>query len=270
MVVEEPEAAIQCSIARLAQKADVSEPTVNRFCRSLNCKGFPDFKLKLAQSLANGTPYVNRHVDMNDSTEDFTAKIFEANIAALQDGMKYIDTQSVERAVDILSQARRLEIYGLGVSAPVALDAQNKFFRLNIPVVCHMDILMQRMGASVLNTGDVILCISYTGRTKHLVEVAQLAKQSGATVLAMTKPGSPLAQVAHHVIGVEVVENTDVFMPMKSRIVQLTVVDILATGVTLKRGPEFRNHLAKVKEALMETRYPSDPSTQGAFNDTAH
>ena len=258
VVCREPDATIVSSIARLAQMADVSEPTVNRFCRSLKCKGFPDFKLKLAQSLAVGTPYVNRDVDMADNADDYTSKIFEANISALKEGLAQIDVSAIERAVDILSQAKRLEIYGLGVSAPVALDAQNKFFRLNIPVVCHQDSLMQRMSASVLGTGDVVLCISYTGRTKHLVEVAQLARDTGATVVAMTKPESPLAATAHHIIGTQAAENTDMFMPMKSRIVQLTVIDILATGVTLKRGPEFRGHLVKVKDCLVPTRYPAE------------
>jgi len=260
VVCREPDETIVSSIAKLAQMADVSEPTVNRFCRSLKCKGFPDFKLKLAQSLAVGTPYVNRDVDMADTAEDYTSKIFEANISALRDGLANIDIQSVERAVDIICQAKRLEIYGLGVSAPVALDAQNKFFRLNVPVLCHQDSLMQRMSASILATGDVVMCISYTGRTKHLVEVAEIAAGAGATVVAMTKPGSPLADVAHHVIAVQSAEDTDMFMPMKSRIVQLTVVDILATGVTLKRGPEFRGHLVKVKDALAATRFQPTPA----------
>jgi RpiR family carbohydrate utilization transcriptional regulator len=45
------------------------------FCRSLETRGFPDFKLHLAQSLANGTPYVNRNVDEDDSVDAYTAKI---------------------------------------------------------------------------------------------------------------------------------------------------------------------------------------------------
>ena len=66
VIIDNPEQAIHSSIATLAKIADVSEPTVNRFCRRLDTKGFPDFKLHLAQGLANGTPYVNRHVDESD------------------------------------------------------------------------------------------------------------------------------------------------------------------------------------------------------------
>lgn len=73
-ILASPQTAIHSSIAALAKMADVSEPTVNRFCRRLDTKGFPDFKLHLAQSLANGTPYVNRHVEAEDRPDTYTAK----------------------------------------------------------------------------------------------------------------------------------------------------------------------------------------------------
>ena len=158
--------------------------------------------------------------------------------------------------MDILAQARRVEFYGVGTSGPVAVDAQHKFFRLNIPVVSYIDSLMQRMAASVLTTGDVVVCISYTGRTTQMVEVAQIARDAGATVIGITKHDSPLARESSVVVGIEAVEDTDVYMPMTSRIVQLAVIDILATGVSLRRGPDFRDHLRKVKESLKATRYP--------------
>lgn len=74
VILAAPGRSIHLSIAMLAQEANVSEPTVNRFCRSMNTRGFPDFKLHLAQSLANGTPYVNRNVDEDDSVEAYTGK----------------------------------------------------------------------------------------------------------------------------------------------------------------------------------------------------
>ncbi|MGB0958519.1 MAG: transcriptional regulator HexR, partial [Litorivicinus sp.] len=67
VILQDPQAAIRSSIAALAKAAGVSEPTVNRFCRSFDAKGFPDFKLALAQSLASGTPYVSQVVDPDDS-----------------------------------------------------------------------------------------------------------------------------------------------------------------------------------------------------------
>lgn len=235
----------------------MSEPTVNRFCRSLSCAGFPDFKLRLAQSLAKGIPYVNVNVSAGDDASAYSAKIFDATVHSLRQAASTLDAGEIERCVRILAQAKRIEFYGLGTSGPVAVDAQHKFFRLNIPVVSYVDILMQRMAASVLGTGDVVVCISYTGRTIPMVDVAEVARHAGATVVGITKAGSPLAKVCHHVLNIETIEDTDVYMPMTSRIVQLTVVDILATGVTLMRGPEFHEHLKKVKDSLKATRHQS-------------
>lgn len=83
VILASPDNAIHSSIAALALEANVSEPTVNRFCRSMDTRGFPDFKLHLAQSLANGTPYVNRNVNEDDSVESYTGKIFESAMATL-------------------------------------------------------------------------------------------------------------------------------------------------------------------------------------------
>jgi RpiR family carbohydrate utilization transcriptional regulator len=257
VILADPQAATRSSIAVLARAAQVSEPTVNRFCKRFNTAGFPDFKLHLAQALASGVPYVNRNVEPDDDAESYTNKIIDATIAALVQAKKNIDPQTINLAVDQLIQAKQIMFYGLGASGPVATDAQHKFFRFNIPVTAYDDILMQRMSAAAASTGDVIVVISYTGRTKDLVDVAEIGRQSGATVIGITAPNSPLADHCSIVVDVDAPEDTDVYMPMTSRIMHLTVIDILATGVTLRRGPDFLKHLKAIKDSLKDTRYPA-------------
>lgn len=145
VILATPEQAIHSSIAALALEAGVSEPTVNRFCRSLETRGFPDFKLHLAQSLAHGTLYVNRNVDEDDSVESYTGKIFESAMASLDQVHHSLDMSAVNRAVDLLTQAKKIAFFGLGSSAAVAHDAMNKFFRFNVPVIYSDDIVLQRM-----------------------------------------------------------------------------------------------------------------------------
>ncbi|MGF1807842.1 MurR/RpiR family transcriptional regulator, partial [Aliivibrio sifiae] len=250
VIMASPQTAIHSSIATLAKMADVSEPTVNRFCRRLDTKGFPDFKLHLAQSLANGTPYVNRNVEENDGPDAYTHKIFESTMACLDVAKNSLDPMQVNRAVDLLTQAKKISFFGLGASASVAHDAMNKFFRFNIPITCFDDIVMQRMSCINSTENDVVVLISHTGRTKSLVEVAELAKSNGATVIAITAKESPLERMASLAICLDVPEDTDVYMPMASRVVQMTVIDVLATGFTLRRGAGFRDNLKRVKDAL--------------------
>ncbi|KFX07200.1 MULTISPECIES: MurR/RpiR family transcriptional regulator [Pectobacterium] len=258
VILSTPQTAIHSSIATLAKMADVSEPTVNRFCRRLETKGFPDFKLHLAQSLANGTPYVNRNVEEDDSVDAYTSKIFESTMAGLEQVKSSLDVTAVNRAVDLLTQAKKISFFGLGASAAVAHDAMNKFFRFNIPVVYFDDIVMQRMSCMNSSDGDVVVLISHTGRTKSLVEMAQLARENDATVIAITSDGTPLAREASLALRLDVPEDTDVYMPMVSRIAQLTLIDVLATGFTLRRGEKFRDNLKRVKEALRESRFDKD------------
>ncbi|MCW7763235.1 MurR/RpiR family transcriptional regulator [Photorhabdus luminescens] len=254
IILASPQTAIHASIATLAKMAEVSEPTVNRFCRRLDTKGFPDFKLHLAQSLANGTPYVNRNVEESDTVSAYTNKIFESVMATLDTVKNNLDITSINRAVDLLTQARKISFFGLGASAAVAHDAMNKFFRFNIPVIYFDDIVMQRMSCINSAEGDVVVLISHTGRTKSLVEAAQLARENDATVIAITSQDSPLAHEATLAILLDVPEDTDIYMPMVSRIAQLTVIDVLATGFTLRRGSKFRDNLKRVKEALRNSR----------------
>lgn len=258
VILANPQAAIHSSIATLAKIADVSEPTVNRFCRRLDTKGFPDFKLHLAQSLANGTPYVTRHVEETDGPEAYTAKIFESTMAALNIAKQNIDINCINRAVDVLTQANQISFFGLGASAAVAHDAHNKFFRFNVPVVCFNDIVMQRMSAINSNEGDVVVCISHTGRTKSLCEIATIARENDATVIGITSAASPLAKECNLVLSLDVPEDTDLYMPMASRIAQLVLIDILATGFTLRRGSKFRENLKKVKDSLRSSRFEKE------------
>ncbi|MDW7746351.1 MurR/RpiR family transcriptional regulator [Halomonas sp.] len=257
VILADPASATSMSIATLAQLASVSEPTVNRFCRSFEAKGYPDFKIKLAQSLAGGTPYVSQAVEPGDSATEYTNKIFGATIAALDLARREVAPERIERVVDYLIQARQLHFFGLGASGAVAQDAQHKFFRFNLPVTAYVDVLMQRMVAAACHTGDVVVMLSWTGRTRDLVDIARLARENGAVVLGITAPDSPLAAECTETLEVATPEDTDYYMPMTSRMIQLALIDVLATGVTLRRGEDFLPHLKKIKDSLQATRYPA-------------
>ncbi len=255
VVLEKPQKVIASSIAQLAKSAGVSEPTVHRFCQKINTEGYPDFKLKLAQTLAKGIPYVNIHVDENDSTENYTRKIFDSEISILNETRKNADIRVIQRCVDVLSCARRITFCGVGASATVAHDMLNKFFRFNIPCNYFEDPVMMLMSASNCSLEDVFVMISHTGRTKNLVEVARYARNRRATVIGITAENSPLAEECSLVLSTKIPEDTDVYIPMASRLAQLALVDVLATGLFLRKGPQFVSNLKNVKEAVRESRF---------------
>ena len=253
-VVADPDAIVSMSTAALAALAGVSEPTVNRFCTGLGYKGFPDFKLALAGELARRQPRIAEDIEQTDSTGVVVAKVFESTHASLTNAQQHLELEALHQAVDLLAGARSISLCGLGASASVALDAQHKLLRFQIPVMAHTDIINQRMAATGLGQGDCLICISYTGRTSAIVELAQLAARSGADVLGITAPDSPLALACDLVLGVDSGEDTDIYTPMTSRIAQLVIIDVLATSLALRQGEDFAEHLQAVKRNLGSTR----------------
>lgn len=255
-VLADPEAVLGMTTAALAARVGVSEPTVNRFCTGLGLKGFPDFKLQLAAELARHKPRVAPDIEEGDSSSQVIAKLFEATRASLDRVQAGLSDGAVEDAVTMLADARSISLCGLGASASVAVDAQHKLMRFGIPATAYTDVINQRVLTANLADTDCVICISYTGRTRAMAEFAELARQSGARVIGITAPGSPVAAHCHLVLAVEGGEDTELFTPMTSRLAQLVVIDVLCTRWALLKGRPYRAHLTRMKQVLADTRFP--------------
>lgn len=249
-ILARPQAVIDMSIAKVAAMTGVSEPTVVRFCRTLGVDGFREFKLRLAQGLVANVSYVHREVQPGDDARAYTEKVGRATVKVLSDVVTQLDPDLIERAVSTLANADRIEFYGFGASGVVAADAYHKFFRLGIPCSAHSDSHMQCMSAGTLGPNDVVVAISHTGRARDLIENVSLARRSGATVIGITTARSPLVNECSQVLSVDLDEDTDVFPPMLSRLAHLVLLDILVTGVTLRRGQQATDRLKRMKKAL--------------------
>lgn len=255
VILENPELVVHATTAELARRAHVSDPMISRLCRSIGCKGFPEFKVQLAQSLAKNTSFVNRAISIHDDAKTYINKLITTHQGALDYLRRELCTETIETAVDLLDSAKRIEIFGMGGCASIAQDAQHKLFRLGTPTIAYEDNLKQRMAAAAADEDTVILFLSFTGRTLATVETAKTAKKSGARVIAITEPTSPLAAVCDLVItsGSEL-EDTTIYVPMTTNIMILTIVDILATGLALKRSPQIDQQLRRMKESLESIR----------------
>jgi RpiR family transcriptional regulator, carbohydrate utilization regulator len=256
VVMARPEDAIYMSLADLARESTVSEPTVVRFSRAIGCDGFTSFKIRLAQSMAQGFSYADLGLLPSDTVDVYATKVFRATIDTLVKVHQQLDAGALQDAVDAIAKARRLEFFGLGASGVVALDAYHKFFRLIDACAAFSDTHMQHMSASALTPDDVVVAISHTGRTKELLEAVDAALASGATVVAITAPDSPLAEQSTIVLGVDVQEDTDVHTPMISRLAHLVIIDTLAVGVAHSGNREASGRLQRMKESLHVKRTP--------------
>ncbi len=249
LVLERPDDVPGSSIATLAQRAGVSEPTVIRFCRAIGCNGFQDFKLRMAAGLASGEPYVASTVSSKDSPEALSGKVFDRAIASLVQARNHLNTEALTTAVDLLLDAPRIDVYGHGVSGLVAQDAQHAFLRLGIPVMACTDPHIHRISAATLPHGSVLIAISQTGRTAELLCSAELALAAGCRVIAVTACGSPLAEISTVTLYTDVRDDTDSYTPMASRLAHLAVCDVLAMALSMRLPAASNSHLQHTPEA---------------------
>lgn len=253
-VLSKPALVMHSSMADVSQAAGVSEPTVVRFCRAIGCQGFQDFKLKLAQSLVAGASFGQFAIHEQDKVGDVAMKIFDTTLHTLIDVREHMDIDALEQAIQAIAAAPRVEFYGFGASGAVAADAQHKFFRLLLTAAAYSDPHMQAMSAVTLSPGDVAICISQSGRSRDLLTTANLVRETGATLITLCPSQTPLAELASVNLAIDVQEDTEIYTPLTSRIAHLVVIDVLAMGVAMARGPDLVNHLKSVKRSLRTLR----------------
>ena len=250
-------------VSELADRASVSKPTVIRFCRSVGYDGLADFKLKLAGAVNEGVPFVHRAVDEDDKAGDIVVKVIDNAVSAMLKYRNDAASHAFERAIEALAAAcsagRRIEFYGVGNSGIVAQDAQHKFFRLGVAANAVSDGHVQLMSATMLQPGDCAVIISNSGRSRDLLDAAEVARRKGATTIVITASGSPLAHASsspqHVLLAADHPEDYDRYSPMVSRLLHLVIIDILTTGVALRLGAELRPMLAEIKRNLRAKRY---------------
>lgn len=263
LVLADPRAFANLPITELAVRSHVSKPTIVRFCRSVGYDGLTDFKLKLAGNVSEGVPFVHRSVDADDKTADVVVKVIDNTVAAFLKYRNDASSAAFQKATDALEatykKGKRIEFFGVGNSGIVAQDAQHKFFRLGVTSIAYSDGHMQVMSASLLGPGDCVVVISNSGRTRDLMDAADIARKNGATTIVITATGSPLANIAKQAGNIHLAadhpEGYDRYSPMVSRLLHLMIIDILATCLALRIGSKLQPLLKEMKNNLRTKRY---------------
>lgn len=254
VVLEDPHRIMNATVGETAALAEVSQPTVLRFATAIGCSGFQDFKIRLAQSLAFGTPATHSVLLDTDEPEIVAEKIFDYTMTSLDWARTRLDKSALHKAINLLSEARSIVFFGFGASGIVARDAQQKFPLFGVPCGAELDSHQQLMVASMMKPGDVAFVISNTGTTRSIIEIARIAHDNGAVVICLTGSESPLTNYCDVSLIVETLENTNMYTPTISRIAALVVIDILSTSVALRRPAEDQARIHQMKRQLSDMR----------------
>ncbi len=258
-VVQDPAGVAAKTISELAEACRTSGTTVIRFCRAMGFPGYPELRLALAAAAqagqARGWEDIGSDIGPQDSIDEVIKKIAHADARAVEETAAQLNAETLSAVVDAIVRARRIDIYGVGASAFVALDLQQKLHRIERIVYAWPDPHSAVTSAALLKRGDVAIGISHTGMTADTVGSLAEARQQQATTVAITNfPGSSIAGVADHVLTTAARETTFRSGAMASRIAALTVVDCLFVAVAQRNYKQTMRALERTYAAIVARR----------------
>jgi DNA-binding MurR/RpiR family transcriptional regulator len=265
-VLRNPAGTAELSIGRLANQCETSVATVLRFCRSAGFQGYPELRLALARETsreaagsADGAA-LSPDIERDDTLEDIVSKIAFSDAKAVEDTAATLDLAALQGAVEAVSRARRIDIYGAGASGFVGQDLHQKLHRIGLLAFVWPDPHAALTSAALLDTQCVAIAISHTGTTTDTVDALRVARESGARTIAITNfQPSPLTACADLVLTTAARETTFRSGAMASRIAQLAVIDCLFVGVAQRSYDRTMSALARTYRAIQSRRSPADP-----------
>ncbi|MDF2683819.1 MAG: transcriptional regulator [Brevibacillus sp.] len=256
IVLTQTESVIYSSVIDLAEKAEVGETTVLRFCRKIGFRGYQEFKLALAQELVNPVKNLHGEVGEDDSLGIITQKVTATNRQAIEDTSALFDMDQLERCVELLHTARTIHFYGVGTSAVTAQDAKYTCLRIGLRVDAFTESHLQAMAAATLGPGDVAVGLSVSGSTKDTIDSLKVAKEAGATAVCITHfRRSPITNVADITLLTAAQEGPLQGGSLAAKMAQLHVLDVIATALTMRNKEKALMYKERTAKAVLERKY---------------
>lgn len=255
-VLAEPERVVRMSVTELSEATAASEGSVINFCRSLGLTGFQHLKLSLAQEIVRPVQFIHEDLEKDDDLETVCRKVFHSGIQALRDTHSVLDPQALGQAVAAMRAAKRIEIYGIGSSAPIAEDAHYRMLRIGLDARAMTDSHIQAISASRTGPDVAVLTISHTGATHETLTATRLAHEAGAKTVVITNYArSPIQSHADILLYTMARETRFRTEAMASRIAQLCVIDALIAALALADYDRATDTLRRTFDILSIKRF---------------
>ncbi len=257
VIIGDPFSIARMQSKQLADKAGTASSAVTRFCRTLGVEGFSDLKILLAEEGAKtSAKETATKFNPNNSASEIFTNVFNSGIRTLKDTLENIDFKLIDEIAERLISANRIFSFGVSTSGIIAANANNRFTQMGLNSVCCTDYMLLNTTATNLKPGDVALAISSSGTTKVVVDAARLARESGATTIAITSfSESLLAKECDYKI---VAYSDDQNYPIESvsaRVAHLCITDALMLMLISKSGDALSNRMAKEDKRFKEFYY---------------
>lgn len=243
------------SIKELAVKSKTSDASVLRFCKTMGYGGYREFIVSISASLGSmDEDPADQYTDIQpgDDLPTIIHNVSLNNCKSIEDTMSVIDEKEIARAIGLLRKAQKIDFFGVGASGLICMDAEQKFMRINKTCHAYTDGHSQLTAATLLKAGDVAVMVSNSGDTMEILEALEIAKESGAAVIAITRYNrSPLAENSDVQLYISTPEITIRSGAMGSRIAMLNIIDILFTGVASAEYKNVKKYLSRTHNILL-------------------
>ncbi|MCO7126499.1 MurR/RpiR family transcriptional regulator [Sporolactobacillus shoreicorticis] len=197
LIISDPKFVINATISQLANRADISEASVSRFCKRIDLDGFHHLKVLLAQSsLINAEPPNRSSFAGQDKTLD---KLMSNKEEEIQATLESFDKANIKKIMSIIKNARLMQIMAEGNTFPVALDACFKFNQIGQLAFTASSWEVAMAQTLNLTDSDAVMVISNSGESRQLLQLIKTAKSNHVTVIALTNnESSPIAVQADY------------------------------------------------------------------------
>ncbi len=257
-ILSNPRKVMNQSISELAVHCNTSKTTIMRLCKGLGFKGYKDFVKSLVADIALGQAEDVSYMDLHphDDIRTVIKNVTSNNILSIENTMKILDPGEMEKAIDTIIHAKRIDFYGVGSSGIVALDAQSKFLRIAKNCYAFTDPHQQLFSAASLGENDAAVLISYSGETLDILDTLSIIQESGATTIGITRYGkNSLSSRVDIKLFTTSTETGFRSGAMASRIAQLNVIDIIFSAVAGRTYDDIKKYLDKTRIAMGRKKY---------------
>ena len=252
-----PEAAAEEPLREISVRAGSSMATFVRLAKKLGYQGYQEFKEDCREIfLGEKDPYTSlqeyESIGSRDGCAAIVQKVFQAAVQALEDTRNLTDTgEAYDKSVKRLGRAGRILALGAGDAYITAYSASLKFARIGLNVSCPADYDVQLMEAARLTEQDVLLMISHSGNTRTLYRAAQIARERGAFLVAVTNyPLSPIAKIADEVLLTAAFLKNPYNETMAKRIPQLCIIEALYISLLQREDGQYADVLREANREL--------------------
>lgn len=248
-ILANPGAAAQSSILELAQRAGTSTASVNRLCRQLGLRGYPELRLGLARAIGAqqaGDPDTDLTDDLAPDlgVRETLAILAGSSINAVQRTAALVDPVVVDAVATAIDSARRVQIAAQGGSAHIASYLAAELTGIGIWTAATVDVTYTAAQAVTLGSDDVALAISHSGIAGPVLDFVEIARERGACTVAITSSANtPLALAADLSLSTTARSASLRYRGTAGRHAQLYVCDAIYVRVAQRRADEAERFL---------------------------